>query len=390
MIPRFNYRYSLSQAWHDLRLLPSPATGLTGKLSRLFPGASLQLVSSARMGIYYALGSFGLKAGAGIGVQPYTCSSVLSAIVAAGYRPVFIDINDELTLDLDDLQRNLANLDALIVTHTFGMVADVRAIRQVAGHLPIIEDCAHAFLGQCEGDVLGSFFDIAVFSFGNGKFPSLGGGGLLVINQLQYAPYIADRLHDLKSPGLISNLVRMGKRLINARLHSRLGEQMLYRLLSDRLTGQRSARITTLPSCDKGPGPTLNANLNQQLKHLDTMVGQQQRNARYIMDRQGGHYKMLGHTFAVVLLTDKRNQLYHFLRQRGVGAGKHFQHALSLAMPFGYRPGTCPHFERLVEQVLTVPCHYSLTTQDLQRIDHALKQYTTYQTSVHEETAHRY
>ena len=89
-----------------------------------------------------------------VGVQPYTCSSVLTAIVAAGYQPLFIDINEQLTLDGDDLKRKLTQLNALIVTHTFGTPANIDQIKRLAGHLPILEDCAHAFLSRYENVLL--------------------------------------------------------------------------------------------------------------------------------------------------------------------------------------------------------------------------------------------
>ena len=163
MIPRFNYRFSPRDAWHSLQSLTMPVSPVADTLSKLFPGALLHEISSARVGICYALRAFGLRPDAQVGVQPYTCSSVLSAIVAANCQPVFIDINEQLTLDVDDLQRKLPQLDALIVTHTFGIPANISLIQQVAGHLPILEDCAHAFLGRHDGAWLGSFFDAAVF-----------------------------------------------------------------------------------------------------------------------------------------------------------------------------------------------------------------------------------
>lgn len=372
MITRFNYGYSLRDAWHGIQQITAPDEPTAEPLTGLFPGAALHLVSSARMGISYALQSFDLKPGARVGVQPYTCSSVLSAIVTAGCRPLFIDINDQLTLDTADLQRKVSAIDALIVTHTFGIPANVQLIRQLAGHLPIIEDCAHAFPGQRDGDLLGSFFDMAVFSFGNGKFPSMGGGGLLVINQPAYAQRVATLLNNLKTLGLAHELLFIGKRLANALVHSRTGERLLYRLISDRITVHKNERVSAVPARDHRPYRIIGAALNRQFAQFDALARRQRMNARYLINRHRHAYKLLGDSFSVVLLTDRRNELYGFLRQRGIGAGKHFQHALIWAVQFGYRPGDCPAFERLVGQVLTLPCHYGLTNTDLRIIDRFL------------------
>lgn len=381
MIPRFNYRYSLRNAWHDLHPLSSTDKSDVDGMDGLFPGSNRHLVSSARMGIYYALRSLHLIPNARVGVQPYTCSSVLSAIVAAGCRPVFIDINEQLTLDTTDLQRIVSDLNALIVTHTFGIPANVRQIRHIVGRLPVIEDCAHVFPGQRDGDTLGSFFDMAVFSFGNGKFPSLGGGGLLVVNEPMYAQRVAVLLNELKTPGLVHELLFIGQRLANALLHSRTGEQLLYWLLNNR----KNERVSAVLNRDQRPHRTIRTALNRHVTRLDGLAHQQQRNARYLIDRHTETYQLLGNVFAVVLITDRRNELYRFLRQHGIGAGKHFQHALTWAVQFDYQPGTCPVFERLVEQVLTLPCHHDLTTHDLQTIDRALNDFSEAIRLNHEE-----
>ena len=79
--------------------------------------------------------------------------------------------------------------------------------------------------------------------------------------------------------------------------------------------------------------------------------------------------------FTLACLTEERDQLYTFLVQRGIGAGKHFQQAQCWAMAFGYEAGSCPAFERILPQLLTLPCHHTLTTRDAARIKQALIDY---------------
>ena len=162
MIPRFNYSFSVRNA---LAALFAKETAGAPVYSRLFPAAVVHEISHARAGIVYALAALQLRNNAQIGVQPYTCSTVLVAIQRAGFIPVFIDINKTLTLDVDDLMVKVSDLDALIVTHTFGIPANISRIREIVGNLPVIEDCAHAFSCRYQGVQVGNFFDMAVFSF---------------------------------------------------------------------------------------------------------------------------------------------------------------------------------------------------------------------------------
>ncbi|QIP13914.1 DegT/DnrJ/EryC1/StrS aminotransferase family protein [Spirosoma aureum] len=382
MIPRFNYSYSLRDTWDGITGLLFNKKPNTSYLNDLFPGAAIYFVDSARMGIKYALLAFNLKPGAKIGIQPYTCSSMLAAIAAANCRPVFIDINEQLSLDCDDLRRKLTGLDALIITHTFGIPANITQIKQLTGQLPVIEDCAHAFHSWYEGIHAGNFFDAAVFSFGNGKFPSVGGGGLLVINRRKSSERVAGMLGKLKSSGLVRELTFAGRQLVNALIHSRVGESTLYYLLNENFLSNKSQQISDYPTHERQPYRSVGYAMQRQFTELAIMSMKQRENARYLIDRQNSHYKMLanvddaGNSFAIVLLSHRRNELYNFLRKKGIGAGKHFQHAKSWAMQFGYQHGECPNFEQIVGEILTIPCHYGMISSDLQKIDQCLNEFT--------------
>ena len=396
MIPRFNYAYSLGDAWNSLKGLTSGNKQHTDHFSELFPDAETYLIGSARVGIKLALQAFGLKPGARVGCQPYTCSSVLAAIVAAGYKPLFIDINEQLTLDDDDLRRKLPQLDALIVTHTFGLPANIRQIKQLVGTLPVLEDCAHAFISRYEGTQLGNFFDAAVFSFGNGKFPSFGSGGLLVINNRTYLAPVSAMLRDLKPPTLFQELTFIGKRLINAGIHSPIGSRLIYALLNKKFVSNRNRQALAYPPHERLLYRSIDYSIQKQVSQVKKRALTQQENARYLIERHNGRYKMLiqhqdtGNSFAVVLLSEERDNLYDFLQTNGIGAGKHFQHAQSWAMQFGYKPGECPTFDNVAGHVLTIPCHYSLTQRDLQNIDQCLNVYAQTNATVNEASFNRH
>ncbi len=392
MIPRFNYAYSLRDAWNSLASLAIRQKPDNTALRALFPASDVYCIGSARAGINYTLRAFNLKPRARIGIQPYTCSSVLAAIVAVGHTPVFIDINQQLTIDSDDLRRKLPLLDALIVTHTFGMLADIRQIKQLIGELPVIEDCAHAFFSRYEGVHAGNFFDAAVFSFGNGKFPSFGGGGLLVINNKKYTARIETQLADLKQPNLLSELTYTGNRILKSILHSRVGGGLIHRLLGGNFISSRNKQVSVYPGQEHLPYRSVVNALQKQIDNFAQLALQQQANARYLIGRNRVHYTILdapdaGNAFAVVLLSKQRNDLYNHLLTKKIGAGRHFQYARLWALRFGYESGECPLFEQLVDKVLTVPCHFGLTQNDLDVIDEGLNEYAQVMLLTNEESS---
>lgn len=380
MIPRFDYSFSGGAAWRSLKHIHTPERFNALYFGTLFPTADVFEISSARVGIKYALQAFQLTDQARIGVQPFTCSSVLAAIASLGYIPVFIDIDRSLTIDCADFTRKIDSLDALLVTHMFGNPADVRQLRKLVGRLPVIEDCAHAFLTSYDGQSLGSFFDIAVFSFGYGKFPALGDGGVLVVNTTTYSPFISSALGKLLAPSALKEALFIAQKSVYSVLYSRIGYELLYSLFRKKL-GTRGLQVSQYPTKERSPYAIVHHLFDAVRPSLPALALRQRRNALQLIDQNRNSLDFIhpgsddGFIFAVVLIARDRDVLYNFLIERGIGAGKHFQHALAWATAFGYSQGDCPSFERLQDKLITIPCHAALTDQDIETINSALREF---------------
>ncbi|WP_080237097.1 DegT/DnrJ/EryC1/StrS family aminotransferase [Spirosoma rigui] len=380
MIPRFDYSFSAGAVWQLLKRIQSRGRFDKPYFTTLFPQADVFEISSARVGIKYALQAFQLNDHARIGVQPFTCSSVLAAIASLGYTPVFIDIDRSLTIDCADLVRKVDSLDALLVTHMFSNPADVRQLRKLVGRLPIIEDCAHAFLTSYDSQPLGTFFDIAVFSFGHGKFPALGDGGVLVVNTTTYSPFLSRALSNLPSPNALKQTWFLAKKSVYSVLYSRFGYSLLYSLLKKKWS-DKGLQVSRYPAKDRLPYAVVHHLFDAVRPALPALASQQRRNAFQLINRNRHSFDFIyprsddGCIFSVVLITRHRDALYDFLIERGIGAGKHFQHALSWATTFGYSHGDCPSFEYLQDKLITIPCHTGLTDQDLEKINLVLRDF---------------
>jgi len=113
----------------------------------------------------------------------YMCKSVIEPIIWSRSTPLYFALDDALNVDLDDFERQLHGADAAIVTHFFGIPqADMPRIADLCRKhdVLLIEDCAHAFLGESAGRSLGSFGDYAIAS--TVKFCPGIEGGLLIAN----------------------------------------------------------------------------------------------------------------------------------------------------------------------------------------------------------------
>ena len=119
------------------------------------------------------------------------------AILATGATPVYADILPEtLLMDVVDLERILDKqpVDAVIVTHLYGLLGDVLEIVRLAHArgIPVIEDCAQAHGAMLRGQRAGSFGDIGCFSFYPTKnLGALGDGGAIVTSRADIAKKIS-------------------------------------------------------------------------------------------------------------------------------------------------------------------------------------------------------
>ena len=117
-------------------------------IKTLFNNGRIFYVNHGRTGIRLALSALELPEGSRVGVQVFNCHTVFNAIKTAGYNPVFIDITDQFQIDIDDLKKKSNKIDALIITHLFGIPADIDKVYDILSDIPVIEDCAHSFLSK--------------------------------------------------------------------------------------------------------------------------------------------------------------------------------------------------------------------------------------------------
>ena len=138
-------------------------------------------VNTGTTAIHLALASIGVKAGDEVIVPSLTFAGSVQPIVALGAKPVFCEIEpDTLNIDLDDAEKRITKkTKAMIIIHYGGMACDMdRALRMGKKHkIRIVEDAAHAFGSLYKGKKIGSFGDVACFSFDPIKNLTCGEGG---------------------------------------------------------------------------------------------------------------------------------------------------------------------------------------------------------------------
>jgi dTDP-4-amino-4,6-dideoxygalactose transaminase len=159
-------------------------------------------VNSGTAALSIALSAMDVGPGDEVLLPGYLWVSCIAAVVRAGAIPRLVDINDTFCMDPDDLERKITPHSKVVVfVHMSGATGDIQRVVEVARahHLPVLEDVAQANGASFRGRPLGSFGDMAIFSFQLNKNMTAGEGGMVTCDdKALYDRAVA--CHDLGYP----------------------------------------------------------------------------------------------------------------------------------------------------------------------------------------------
>ncbi|MBN1341701.1 MAG: DegT/DnrJ/EryC1/StrS family aminotransferase [Phycisphaerae bacterium] len=162
----------------------------------------VQAVSSCTNALACSLAAFGVGPGQEVIVPGFFWVATVGAIVRSGAIPVLVEIDDSYTIDPADLQRKITDKTGLILpVHMCGVPTNMPAIMEIARArgVPVLEDCAQANGATLGGKQVGTFGEMAVFSFQMNKNITAGEGGMIVTDDEKL--YLrANAAHDLGVP----------------------------------------------------------------------------------------------------------------------------------------------------------------------------------------------
>lgn len=153
--------------------------------------------AAGRMALYSILKAINVGKADEVIVQGYTCCVVPKAIMYTGAKPVYADISEkDFNLDYLSVKQNITNrTKAVIVQHTYGIPCEsILKIKELCKQKGIflIEDCAHTFGGEYQGEKLGTLGDAAFFSTDHTKYISTSVGGVVITNNVQIGERIKE------------------------------------------------------------------------------------------------------------------------------------------------------------------------------------------------------
>jgi perosamine synthetase len=160
----------------------------TAEFERLFAGfCDVKYavgVNSATAALDLAMRLLRISEGDEVIVPTMTFVSTAHVVKYNLARPVFADVDPvTMNIDLDDVKRKITGRTrAIIPVHYGGRPVDMDRLREIAGNIPIVADCAHAAGARYKGRPVGGLADIGCFSFHAVKNLAMGDGGALALN----------------------------------------------------------------------------------------------------------------------------------------------------------------------------------------------------------------
>jgi dTDP-4-amino-4,6-dideoxygalactose transaminase len=288
---------------------------------------------------------------------PFTFPATPHVLSWNNLRPVFCDI-DPVTMNIDPRRIEsmiTAQTTGILAVHVFGTPCEVGAIQEIADRyrLRVVYDAAHAFGVEIDGQGIGTFGDVSMFSFHATKLFHTAEGGALTFRDPDLKPHI-----DLLKNFGIKNEEMVMMPGINGKmneLQAALGLVLLECVEDER--AKRKSVLETYRAC---------------LQDVDGL-------SLVVVDPPG---LTPSYQYFVLRINEEdfgcsRDQVYREFKQYNVMTRKYFYPLCSEYDCYRHLPSSnpsgLPEAHRVAREVLAMPFYGGLTADDVERICTILK-----------------
>lgn len=315
----------------------------------------LVAVNTCTSALHLALLTAGVKLGDEVITPALNNIADFQAIGMSGARPVFCDIReDNLGIDPDRIEPMIrSKTKAIIALHYSGIPCSIDKVFEIARKhgLRVIEDAAHAIGSRVNGKMIGSYGDLACFSFDAIKTLTCIDGGAIVVNNQNEA----DRLYPSRLLGMTQN---------NAQLYS----------------NSRAYKYDVYEQGFRYHLANLHASIGiSQLKKMPEFIANRQKycllyNQRLsqcpgIIIPRSDYKDVSPFNYVIRVLNGKREDLVDYLRRHGIETGIHWIAGNRFTWLNNCRgANSTPITDRIGGEILTLPLWSYMETCVIERI----------------------
>lgn len=323
------------------------------KIKKLLRSKYVVAVGSGTDAIMLSLKAIGVKEGDEVITTPYTFYATIGAIVTAGAKPVFVDVQEDYNMDPNNIIKKITKkTKAIVVVHWSGRICDMKSINKISKEfkIPIVEDACHAILAKQGGVYAGNFGEFGCFSMHPLKNLNIWGDGgfILTNNKNSYEKMMLLRNHGLVGRN-INKIFGYNSRLdtIQAVVAIELLKKIKF------ITKKRI----------------------QNSLYLDNKL----RNIIFIQikNRQKNNIEVF-HLYEIRTKSKYRDDLVNYLRKKSIDAKIHYpvpMHLQPAAKYLKYKKGDFPISENIANTTISLPVHEFISRKDLDYISNSITEF---------------
>jgi dTDP-4-amino-4,6-dideoxygalactose transaminase len=332
------------------------------------------------------LHDLGAKRGDEIVVPALSFVATGNAVLHAGFKPVFVDINpNTLNIDTDKIEQAISDRTrGIFPVHLMGKPADMASILEIARRhdLLVVEDAAEAHGAQYHGKNIGSLGDLAAFSLYVAHIVTTGEGGIVVTEN----EYYADILRSLRAHGRACKCKKCISNITSGYCDKRFSNKEVgdIRFYFERI-GYSSKMNELEAAIGLGAIDLFSDILNKRRENLLYLIEQFKAFSEVLLTfEELSHEKIGPHAFPFVVREDapfSRDDLMLFLEHNGIDARTLFSSIPTQCRGyeiFGYKTGDFPNAEYVGKNGIHVGVHQDVGKDDLDwlldRMDEFIKQ----------------
>jgi len=310
-------------------------------------------VDSGTDALFIALKSLDIGNNDEVILPSFTFFATPESVVLAGAKPVFVDINEYYTMDVDKIESLITkNTKAIIPVHLYGISVNMKPVMDIAKNkgLFVIEDSAQShgaeYFDGKEWKKTGAIGDVSAFSFYLSKnLSALGEGGCVLTNRND----IKEKIDIMRYHGQIT---KYEHKLIG--MNSRLDELQAVVLI---------AKLKKLDSW------------NKKRREIADIYNEMLKDVPLHLPKIPDYTRPVWHLY--VIRTEKRDALMEYLKKEGVGTGIHYP------IPCHKQPGldgiidntVLPKTEKFANEVLSLPLYPQMSEADVEFVVEKIKKF---------------
>lgn len=320
---------------------------------------SFAMVDSGSNALFMAVSLLDLPPGTEIILPSFTWVSCAQAVILAGHKPVFCDVDPEtMNVRAEDVATQISDkTGAIMIVHYAGLPVDMDPILELG--FPVIEDAAHATASSYKGLHCGAIGAVGIYSFDAVKNLTAGeGGGIVCQDQA-----VLERAKTLRYCGI-------GKSGFESAAENASGNWWEYNITEPfiKMLPNNIAASIALAQLERFP------KLQARREQIWSVYSRELANVDQISLPVEAPVSCRHSYFTYCIKAERRNELAKFLLQEEIYTTLRY-HPLHLNKLYGQEEKSLPNTEMLNEKALSIPLHPRLTNSEVSLVIEKIKQF---------------